>query len=421
MVEPLPASAEPGADGLVRTTGTVLALKALSAALVGVVAIVTARQLGPSGRGALVLLYAVASFALIACGMGVNVAAKVHLVSPTSSVTTSDYLGLSTALSALQVVVCLLLAITLLPRVHVHLTPAEFLVFGALGGSMLAQYLLLELLVAHGFIAVAATVDAAGSGVQLAIVLGLVAAGTRSFIPFVSALAIANALQILLTLVVIKRVGLPIMPTYQRSHWAALLQTGLPGIVVGLAQVLTFRLDRYLIGLLLTPGAVGVYSVSATAPELIRLLPLALSQPVIHRLASGAAVPEHFRRTRLQCLAVLAAIVVLGAVLAPFAVRELFGPAYRGAVTPLRVLLLAEFGIAIFYLDGGALTAVDRVRSAATAATVALVLVVVGDLILIPRYGILGAAWASVAAYSTMGVTAHVLLRRHQSARRASS
>ena len=64
---------------------------------------------------------------------------------------------------------------------------------------------------------------------------------------------------------------------------------------------------------------------------------------------------------------------------------------------------------------GGALIALNHTSYLdwMPASLAALGLVVVGDLVLIPAWGLAGAAWASVAAYSAMGIIPHVLLSRH--------
>jgi len=267
---------------------------------------------------------------------------------------------------------------------------------------------------AFGHLRVSAAVDAGGSIAQLLLALVLVVLGERHVTPYVNALTVANVLQILASLAVLRHFGVRVRPRWRPPEWIQLIRTGIPAIFLGFGMVLTFRMDRYLVGIKLTPAAVGVYSVAATGPELLRLVPTAWSAPVFHRIAAGLAVPADFRRMRVLCLATVLVCVVVTSVLAPFAVRILFRAQYLGAVTPLRILLLAEFGVAIFAFDAGALIALHRMWDSATAVAIALVLVSIGDFVLIPCYGLPGAAWASVFAYSVMGLMAHLSLRRYQ-------
>jgi O-antigen/teichoic acid export membrane protein len=302
--------------------------------------------------------------------------------------------------------------VVLLPVVGVHLSPSEQALFGLLGGSLLAPYFLNAALNAYGFTTLATAIDAAGSLAQLGLVLILFWQGTTAVDPYVGALVAGNVVQVGLGLVAVRRQGIDLRPRCRRRPWRLLVRTGLPGIALDVGQVLTFKIDRYLLGAMLSPAAVGVYSVAATAPELLRLPTLALSQPIFHRLASGSARIADFRRTRRLSLAVTAVLTAATFFVAPFAVKLLFGDRFAAAVTPLRVLLLAEFGITVFYLDASSLAAgMHRVGDAGVAALAGFAVVALSDLLLIPSYGIAGAAWASVIAYTVMGLVAHLLLR----------
>lgn len=407
-------------DGLLRVTLGVTIFKVLSAVATALVAVISARHLGPSGRGILVLLLTVAGLSLLLCSLGINVSGRIHLVGKAKLADSTDYLGLSLVLVCLQCAVTLFIGVSLLRLVDVHLSLQDEILFGLLGGCLLAQHLTVEVIYAYGHAGVAAAVDAAGSTVQLGAVLLLVQGSVTTVSPFVVALLVGGVFQVVLALGTLRHLGVAIRPRYRGAPWRLLVRRGLPGIATALAQVLTFRMDRYLVGAFLTPGAVGVYSVAATAPELLRLPLVALGQPIFFRLASGSAEVRDFRRTRLLCLAVTGAFAAVLAVLAPFLVRTIFGPEFAGAVTPMRILLLAEVGISVYSVDGPSLVGVDRVRDASLAAVAALVVVGLGDLLLIPAFGLAGAAWASVIAYSVMGAVAHMFLRRWARAKNTS-
>jgi len=227
-----------------------------------------------------------------------------------------------------------------------------------------------------------------------------------------AALMVANTLQTALALWSLRRVGVGVRPTYDNTTWRLLLRKGRYGIPSSIGQALTFRVDRYLVGLFLNPAAVAIYSVAATAPELLRLPSLALGQPLVYRFASGSASLGDFRRVRRLCLAMTVLMAAAIAVAAPLLIRIAFGSEYLGAVTPLRVLLLGELGICMFYLNGATLTGINKLKEAAIAATIGLGIVVLLDLVLIPVLGLAGAAWASVIAYSAMGAAAAFLVRR---------
>ncbi len=66
---------------------------------VALAALVTARALGPTGRGELVLMLTLASFALLICSLGVNTAGRIHLVADVDPVQSGAYLGLTVTLT----------------------------------------------------------------------------------------------------------------------------------------------------------------------------------------------------------------------------------------------------------------------------------------------------------------------------------
>jgi O-antigen/teichoic acid export membrane protein len=403
--------------GLWRTSAATVVCKVASSGAAGAVALLTARKLGPSGRGVLVLMLTLSAFTLLIGSLGMNISARIHLVAERDRVDCSDFLGLSIVLVIAQVVFCATIGEVLLPLVNVHLSVGEELLFGALAGSLLAPYLLNAAINAYGLITGAAAVVAAGSGAQLVLTVALYAAGVATVDPYVRVLIGGNVLQAVLGLVALRRVGVRLRPTFALGRWAVLVRTGLPAIAIDLSQALTFRVDRYMLGLFLNPAAVGVYSVAATVPELLRLPALAVGQPIFHRLASNSARVEDFNRTRRLCVGAMALAAGGTFVVAPWFVHVFFGDAYGGAVTPLRILLLAEFGITFFYLDAAFLAAGHRrVGDAATGALAGCVVVVIADLVLIPTHGIIGAAWASVIGYSVTGLVAHELLRRRNQA-----
>ena len=399
-------------SGLLSSTASMVGFRIVSAAATGVVGVITARRLEPAGRGVLVLVVAMASIGLLFSSLGVNISGRVHLVKAVDPVPSRDYIGLSATLTLVQLLMCVALGLTLLPAVDVRLSAPELGLFGLLGAAMLSQYLLNDALNAFGFNTLATKVEAAGGVFQLVLVLVLAASGERRVMPFVAILVVTSAFQAVVCLAMLRRGGIAIRPRFDARSWRLLLRTGLPGIPAALGQVLTFRADRYLLGLFMNPAAVGIYAVAATAPELLRLPSLALSQPMMYRLASGSAKLTDFRRIRWLCVIGTMAAAAIVFAMAPLAVRVVFGADYEAAVTPLRLLLLGEAGIAFFYLDGSALAGINRIRDTALASVAGLVVVGMLDLVLIPSFQLAGAAWASVVAYSVMGAVAAGLLRR---------
>ena len=189
---------------------------------------------------------------------------------------------------------------------------------------------------------------------------------------------------------------------------------GLRGQVGGLITLLTLRLDVAILGAIAGPAILGGYAVASKYAELLRLPGTALTWVFYPRLAKleqnqAAGVARRMIRPALVGIVVAAVPVAL---LASPVMRLLYGASFGSAVTPARVLvagmiLAGASGVASAYLYGRGTPGLNSIVLG-----VGLAITVVLDVTLIPRYGALGAAVASTAAYlTTDALLIGVLLR----------
>lgn len=186
------------------------------------------------------------------------------------------------------------------------------------------------------------------------------------------------------------------------------LSFGLRGHVGNVLQFFNYRLDMFIVNYFLGPAGVGIYSVSVRLAELLWYLPNAVGFVIFPKAAAtkpevmNAFTPRVFRITLgLTALGALG-LVLLGQPL----IQIVFSSAFIGAYIPMLVLLP---GVVLL---GGAKVLTNEIAGRgyphwnSINAGLALVLTVVLDLVLIPRYGVLGAAIASSIAYSAIFFTA---------------
>jgi O-antigen/teichoic acid export membrane protein len=397
-----------------RLAAHVLVLNVLLSAATGGQAVVTARALGPSGRGALVLYLTLASFVALLCAVGTNTAARYLLLreDPNDRVTLGDFLGLSAVLSVVAVLVATVASVVLLPVAGVHVTAGTALLVGSFAGLLLLGGQLADALHAFGRHVSASWTATGPAVVGLLLTVVVAASSDASERTFLGILTVSALGQVLLALGLLRGLG-PRVSSVDASAWRRLLRLGVPGVGLALGQSLTFRIDRYLVGVFMTPAAVGAYSVAATVPEILRLIPYSVSQLVFRQSAVDPSYSwRRYPRDRARVVALVAAAAAVAAVSAPWVIPAVFGEEFRSAVVPLEILLIAEVAIARFYMDSRCLTGVGLVRPAAAASVMGLVAVVVADLVLIPTAGLAGAAWASVLAYAVMAFQTHRALAR---------
>jgi len=195
--------------------------------------------------------------------------------------------------------------------------------------------------------------------------------------------------------------------------WRNALHYGLRGYPGTVADFATLRMDQLLLGGLASSTAIGLYFVAVRLSEITAILASSVADAVMPEVAA-AKRSEHAdnllaRSLRLTVYTHLLVLLPLW-LAAPHILRFVYGENFRSAGGTLRILLLASVvltagGIAISGLNGfghPGLATIARVASAA--------ITVVALLALLPRYGIAGAAMASLLGYSVMMSVAFIYL-----------
>jgi len=182
-----------------------------------------------------------------------------------------------------------------------------------------------------------------------------------------------------------------------------LLRFGLVSYLSGLTSFANYRLDVLIVNLFAGTRQVGLYAVATGLAEMVWYLPNAAGIVLAPRVASSRP-HDGDRMTEVVCRVVVLFAVVLSAVLAataPLVVVVFFGPAFADSAWAVWLLLpgIVTFSVArvlSMYLLGKNLLKVDLLAS-----FVGLVVTLGLDLLLIPRFGFLGAAAASSVAYTS--------------------
>ena len=163
-----------------------------------------------------------------------------------------------------------------------------------------------------------------------------------------------------------------------------------------------YRADVYLLNWLTdSQSLVGLYSRAVTLAEMVFYVPDSVSSIFFPRVASsepqaaGRMVPDVCRMTLLITLLSAAAILPVA-----FVGIHLLLPRFVGSLAPMAVLLPAVIAISVAKVLAGYLTGLGHARWVSTAASVSVVVNVAANLFLIPRWGIVGAASASVLSYT---------------------
>jgi len=183
------------------------------------------------------------------------------------------------------------------------------------------------------------------------------------------------------------------------------LVSGLAGVV----GLLNYRIDLLLVVTLDSREGAGIYASAIAGAEALWLFSSSIAMASFARVGAESR-PEAARITamgvRHTLLIVTGGAAVLAAA-APRAVVLLFGPDYRPAALPLRILCIGTLLYAPqSLLNNYFANQLGRPGLALALGLLALLISVSAGAALIPTYGYVGAAWATTLSYLTSGAAA---------------
>jgi len=179
------------------------------------------------------------------------------------------------------------------------------------------------------------------------------------------------------------------------------IQYGGKAYIGDIVQFLNYRLDMLLVAWFLTPVAVGYYVVAVGLAERIWLIPGSIGLVLFPRVSSvgGKRADLFTPKIARNILFILFLIFLLTIFLAKPFIGLLYGVDFLPSVMPLLILLPGIVVLGFAKILASDLAGRGRPEFGTYAALVSLAVNIPLNLILIPKWGISGAAFASSVAY----------------------
>ncbi len=208
----------------------------------------------------------------------------------------------------------------------------------------------------------------------------------------------------------------PVQPL-DRSLLRAQLAFGgrtLPGSI---ARAFNMRTGLYLTSYYLSKTDVGIYGLLLSLAEMLLHLPTAMSQVILGSSAARAHSASEYRSVYLAILGAGLAIAAGTSLVGRPVIGLVFGQEYaRGApVLALLVVGVTVYAVGLLFIHQ--LLGDGQPMAATVSQLVALVLTAIGGVVLIPRFGMMGAAGATLLTYT--GFTTYLVGTARWRARRS--
>lgn len=182
-----------------------------------------------------------------------------------------------------------------------------------------------------------------------------------------------------------------------------ILKDSWPLIFSGLAVMLYIRMDQVMIKEMLGDREVGLYSAAVRLSEVWYFIPMVITSSLFPAIVSAKKVSKELYYLRLQRLYTFMVWMAIGIALpmtflSEWLVTLLYGEAYREAGQVLMIHIWAGVFVFLGVASGSWLTSENLQQFAFTRTLSGLFINIVLNLVLIPIYGLIGAAIATVIA-----------------------
>jgi O-antigen/teichoic acid export membrane protein len=197
-------------------------------------------------------------------------------------------------------------------------------------------------------------------------------------------------------------------PGPARALFQGLLRASLPIALTALAACVFHRIDQVILHRLVDATSVGRYAAAANLVELFNILPTAVMSSLFPLLVKYQHAPEAFRSYVLQACRYLLMCAFGGCLVVTVAGKELmallFGSSFYAAGDLAAILVWSELATFVTVVMTNVVLALGLQRFLPIATVVGAALNLGLNLVLIPRSGAVGAAWATVISYSAVAM-----------------
>jgi O-antigen/teichoic acid export membrane protein len=216
---------------------------------------------------------------------------------------------------------------------------------------------------------------------------------------------VLNIGTLLLLAILLRETNLLGKPKFDRSLFKRTACFALPAYSSTVMSYLNYRVDQFIIAIMLPPEQLGFYVIAVAIAERVWILTGAVGNALLPHLtnskdrdpAISAVIARHVAIwTGAACLLVF--------FLADAAIRIMYSSVFADSVAPLQWLLPGIFIASIGKILVGELLAREKVRYLVWITGITAFVNIAGNLLLIPLMGISGAALASTLSYGLLSM-----------------
>ena len=171
------------------------------------------------------------------------------------------------------------------------------------------------------------------------------------------------------------------------------------------ASSLLMKIDQVMIGLYLNSVAVGLYAAAVKLVEIWYFVPVLICSSLFPAIINAKKDNIKKYSSRLNNLyyllfAISLLIAIPLSIVAPWLILKFYGASYFGAIEILRIYIWSGVGLFLTFGINQYLLAENKFKFLFFLNFISMLINVILNFILIPKVGLIGAAWATLISYS---------------------
>jgi len=223
------------------------------------------------------------------------------------------------------------------------------------------------------------------------------------------AYAIGSAIGFLSIAIIIRKDLKKLLAKVDLRIFKIIIKTTWPFVFITLIGVIMGNIDIYMLGIWKNAGEIGLYASVQRIQQFIMILPSTISVAVFPLMSRLVNVDKNqFRiileKTLSMILLIGIPISLGGILLADQLILKVFGQGYVGAIPIFRVFMLMLLISFPLILLSNAIFAHNKQRSLAPAYSLGILANIIFNLLLIPKFGAVGSAIATLVSTGTITV-----------------
>lgn len=205
---------------------------------------------------------------------------------------------------------------------------------------------------------------------------------------------------------------------YDSSIVPFYIREAFPLVLSGAAVIIYQRIDQVMIGNMIDKESVGYFATAGKFLDLILFLPMVLTQTITPLLVKAKERDrEEYESKKQQFVSIVVWVAILLSVFvslfAYWLIHFTYGDKYLLAVPILQIMAFKTVGMALSS-SSGQIIIMERIQKWAFIRNIIGCLICVGfNLLLIPRYGVIGSAWVTILTVTFTGCFANIFIPQY--------